>query len=105
MQLQRRGLERWQVEQATINRRVWLLSDELERKRLHRPEDVYRMLDDFVEYDKPAWANVLRDSDAIQQQAYRDARYLLKQLGTRSFPRDPAQMQGLLDERGYLRVG
>jgi hypothetical protein len=101
--LQKRGVARWQIEQAVVNQRLWSQVMPEQRARLKNANDLYRAIEQFAELDTPTWDVIADDQEAIFGQIFRDARVLLKKIGT-SAPDTLEDCQKQLTARGYLQI-
>jgi hypothetical protein len=95
------GVERWQIEQAIVNQRLWSLTTGAQRARLQNANDRFKALQGFVELDSPTWTAIADDHASITNQILRDARALLKGIGARA-PATLPECQAELRRLGYL---
>jgi hypothetical protein len=95
------GVERWQIEQAIVNQRLWSLATSTQRTRFQNANDRFKALQSFVELDSPNWAAIADDRDSLAKQILRDARALLKGVGARA-PATLVECQAELRRLGYL---
>lgn len=99
------SVERWQVEQAIINQRLWSLMTTQQRARFQNANDRHEAITRFVELDNPDWNTIGNDRASIQGQILRDSRFLLKRMGANT-PTTFPECQEALRRLGYLtRVG
>lgn len=95
------GLERWQIEQAIVNQRLWSLTSSSQRARFQNANDLHKALESFMELDSPDWNVIADDREAILRQVLRDARMLLKKIGAKA-PESLQACQAELGARSYL---
>ena len=100
-QLEKEGVERWQLEQAIVNQRLWSLSRLADRPRFQNANDLHKAVDSFLELDSPDWALVADDREALLKQVLRDARVLLRAVGAKAST-TLSECQAELRARGYL---
>jgi hypothetical protein len=100
--LEGQGVERWQIEQAIVNQRLWSNVMPERRVRLHNQNDLYRSVEQFTELDTPNWDTIADDQEAILGQVLRDARVLLKRIKV-SAPHSLSECQKELAARGYIQ--
>lgn len=101
--LQKRGVARWQIEQAVLNQRLWSQVKPERRVRLQNANDLNHAIEQFFELDTPNWDAVAGDQETILDQIFRDARALLKKIGA-SAPDTLEKCQKELIARGYLQI-
>jgi len=95
------NVARWQIEQAIVNQRLWSQISAPQRAKFQNAKDRYKALHSFMELDIPDFTRLANDQDAIMKQVLRDARALLKSLGTTA-PATLAQCQDELKKLGHL---
>lgn len=96
------GVERWQVEQAIVNQRLWSLMTPQQRARAQNANDRSETLAHFMELDNPDWNTIGSDRSSILGQILRDARFLLKRIGANA-PTTFPECQEVLRGLGYLK--